>query len=262
MQQGPLAGYGVLVTRPEHQAQELVDAIAQAGGKPFRFPAFEVVAHPQEELSAATSRLAPADIVIFVSANAARLGQAALTRVGKEFRTAAIGPATAEALERAGIDVSIQPDGVFDSENLLADPSLEVVAGKTVTIVRGDPGRELLARKLTERGAKVQYFSAYSLRAREVAAAEVRQLETSLLSGAIGATVVMSIRTFECLEAVLPGRCIEALTGGLLVAPGSRVIKMLEQRLPGARCIESPGADARSIVQTLASNLPARPDPQ
>jgi len=253
--EGPLAGIGVLVTRPEHQAQDLVDAISSAGGQPLRFPAFEVVARPETELQAAIGRLSPADVVIFVSANAARLGAGVLKRVNDGFATAAIGPATAAALDALGIDVCLRPDGGFDSENLLADAALESVAGKTVTIVRGDPGRELLARTLTERGATVQYLSAYSLKPRAVPAGELERLEAALASGEIDATVIMSVRTFDCLEQILPARSMEALARGILVAPGARVIQTLEQRLPGACCVESPGADARTVVQTIEQTL-------
>ena len=251
MPAGTLDGVAVLVTRPEHQAKVLIEAIRAANGEPIAFPAFEVLGHPPDRMATSIGGLAPADIIIFVSANAARLGQGALDRATSPRQIAAIGAATASALEADGIEVDICPASGFDSESLLADTSLQSVAGKTVTIVRGDPGRELLAKTLTERGATVQYLSAYSVIPRNVEQSEREAIEASLGSGAVQATVIMSVKTMDCLEAILSAEAIAAMGRGTLVAPGGRVIQTLQERLPGARWIQSAGVDAASIVEAL-----------
>lgn len=249
----------MLVTRPAHQAQALVDEIVRAGGNPVRFAAFDVLGRDEDELRLELEGLKPADLVIFVSANAAELGQAVFDRVSDGCRVAAIGPATAARLEALGIEVSVRPETGFDSESLLADPELSSVEGLTVTIVRGDPGRELLRSTLIDRGATVQYLSAYSLAARKAGAGEIDALAAALASGQIDATVIMSVRTLDCLEAILPDHCMQALARSTLVAPGGRVIQTLEERLPGARCVESPGTDAKSIVDALISSRRQNP---
>ena len=246
MPAGTLDGVAVLVTRPEHQAKVLIEAIRAANGEPIAFPAFEVLGHPPDRMATSIGGLAPADIIIFVSANAARLGQGALDRATSPRQIAAIGAATASALEADGIEVDIRPASGFDSESLLADTSLQ-----SVTIVRGDPGRELLAKTLTERGATVQYLSAYSVIPRNVEQSEREAIEASLGSGAVQATVIMSVKTMDCLEAILSAEAIAAMGRGTLVAPGGRVIQTLQERLPGARWIQSAGVDAASIVEAL-----------
>ena len=40
----PLAGIGVLVTRPQHQAERLCTLFADAGATPIRFPAITIAA--------------------------------------------------------------------------------------------------------------------------------------------------------------------------------------------------------------------------
>ena len=42
MSEAILKGFGVLVTRPEHQADELSAAIEDAGGEAIRFPVIEI----------------------------------------------------------------------------------------------------------------------------------------------------------------------------------------------------------------------------
>jgi uroporphyrinogen-III synthase len=251
----PLAGIGVLVTRPEHQADELVDAIRAAGGKPVRFPAFDIVARSDDEIADDFATLEPADIVIFVSANAARFGRRAVTGAASTPTVAAIGPATATALESEGITVDVRPEGGFVSEHLLADPAFEDVAGRRVTIVRGESGRELLAETLRQRGASVQYLSVYALRPHDFTQAELEEVTRLFRSREIKAVTIMSIKTFDHLEAVLPNDCRDALAGTRLVAPGGRVVQTLAERLPGADCVESQGPGARAMVDALVASL-------
>ena len=42
MSEAMLKGFGVLVTRPEHQADELSAAIEDSGGEAIRFPVIEI----------------------------------------------------------------------------------------------------------------------------------------------------------------------------------------------------------------------------
>ena len=65
MARGPLAGTGVLVTRPRVQATELADAIEQYGGQAFCFPVIEIVAHDPQVIQDAAAEQATPDIVIF-----------------------------------------------------------------------------------------------------------------------------------------------------------------------------------------------------
>ena len=75
---------------------------------------------------------------------------------------AAVGQATAAALEQHGHPADIVPTEHFDSEGLLAMPELEAVAGKRILIIRGQNGREKLVESLRSRGAKVDYAEVYS----------------------------------------------------------------------------------------------------
>lgn len=159
-----LAGRGVLVTRPTGQAQRLCDLIEQAGGRAIVFPTVQIA--PASDPRPASTLLGQTwDIAIFVSKNAVEQalilapdGQGTWPRVGS---LAAVGHATATALERAGRMPDLVPNGRFDSESLLALPELRQIAGNRVLIVRGEGGLSLLKDTLTERGARVEYAEVY-----------------------------------------------------------------------------------------------------
>ncbi len=157
-----LAGLGVLVTRPAAQAQALCKRVEAAGGRPVRFPTVEI--HPPADVEGAAARLAqPRDVIIFISRNAV---EQALALAGDALRAqpaqfAAVGRATAAALHAAGLAPALVPASGFDSEALLALPTLTDVAGQRALIVRGEGGRALLGGTLAERGARVEYAEVY-----------------------------------------------------------------------------------------------------
>jgi uroporphyrinogen-III synthase len=157
-----LTGIGVLVTRPEHQALHLCQLIEAEGGAAVRYPA--IVIRPRPDRAAVRAAIGPADrydLLVFVSANAVRFG-ADILGDRRDLRVAAIGQATAAALNAAGYRVSLMPEEGADSESLLALPQLADLAGQRVLIIRGTGGRELLFGAMTERGAQVHYAEVYT----------------------------------------------------------------------------------------------------
>ncbi|MGB4924434.1 MAG: uroporphyrinogen-III synthase [Candidatus Nitrotoga sp.] len=79
MQQQPLAGLNIVVTRPRGQAKNLAQRIMQAGGQTTLFPLLEIspVLDPQS-LHALIARLHEFNLAIFVSPNAVRYGMEAI----------------------------------------------------------------------------------------------------------------------------------------------------------------------------------------
>lgn len=243
-----LAGIGVLVTRPAHQAAALATAIEAAGGRAFLFPAIEIVPRPTRAIADDAARLRRPDITIFVSANAVRYGldYAGAARIG------AIGPATAAAIEAAGRPVDIQPNGGFDSEHLLAEPELNDVAGKTIRIVRGQSGRELLARSLLARGAAVEYLGVYMRRAPQPDPATLARLGAAWQSGDINVVTVMSVETLLNLLSVLPDECRNRFRETPLVTPAERVIIEATTRFQGIPTVLAEGTSPNDIVRAIA----------
>ena len=155
----------VLVTRPEHQADNLVRLIERRGWHAIRFPVLEIVPAVKPDAQPFSCvRDKRFDAVIFISANAVNFALRANSgKIDpfKNHRIAAIGRATAKALEVAGLRVDWLPEAGFSSEALLAIPQFQTVKGQSFLIVRGEGGREELADALRERGAIVEYLEVY-----------------------------------------------------------------------------------------------------
>ena len=252
MADAPLAGVGVLVTRPAGQAVELVSAIEAAGGRSVMFPVIEIVPRSPQEIEASLASMKDPDIVIFISRNAVEHGLA----WSGDGAIAAVGPATAAAVEAAARVVDLRPAVGFDSESLLEEPELKDVRGKKIRIIRGNGGRELLATTLRERGASVDYLEVYSRQAPEYAAAETAAIAQQLEGGEIDAIVVMSVESLRNLLALLPQSCHRVLAETPLVTPASRVIKEVTDRLPGCPVTLSDGPGADEIVRAIAALAP------
>jgi uroporphyrinogen-III synthase len=242
-----LAGVGVLVTRPEQQAETLVDAIEQRGGTAIRFPVLQIVARDPADVAAEAQAMESPDIVIFVSSNAVRYG---LQHAG-DARIAAVGPTTAAAVEAAGRTVDILAADGFDSEHLLATEALKNVAGKTVRIMRGQDGRELLAISLRERGAHVDYLPVYERSLPNYAADAVDAVVAKWRSGGINVVTAMSVASFENLITLLPEAAQELLGRTPLVTPAERVLKIALNQFPNLPAELAEGPDADQMVRTV-----------
>ena len=160
----PLAGKGIVVTRPAHQAAHLAGLIRAAGGNPLLFPVIEIVdIDDARPLLALIDRLDEFDWAIFVSPNAVSKALDLINArraVSARLRFAAVGRGSVRELNQRGVTEVIAP-ARFDSEALLELREMHDVAGKRIIIFRGDGGRELLGDTLAARGAFVEYAACY-----------------------------------------------------------------------------------------------------
>ena len=159
----PLAGRGIIVTRPTEQGATLAQGIREAGGEALIFPAMEIAPVTDAALAACTARLHAFDAAIFISPNAVRHGLAAVQAQRDwppHVKVYALGPGTAHELAQRGFTEIIQSDGQ-DTEALLALPQLNQAAHQRWVIFRGVGGRTLLGDTLTVRGAEVTYAECY-----------------------------------------------------------------------------------------------------
>jgi uroporphyrinogen-III synthase len=160
-----LAGMSVLVTRPKDQSDALCTLIEKAHGRPVRFPAMEIHGLEDEAARQVLAHASQADLLIFISVNAVVHAFPLLPEaLPLELPVAAIGEATARALEDYGLPATLVPQGRYDSEGLLALPELQDMAGREVIILRGRGGREKLRTGLEARGARVRYAEVYERR--------------------------------------------------------------------------------------------------
>lgn len=244
---GSLSGLGVLVTRPEHQAGPLCRLVEAEGGTALRYPALVIRGCADR---AAVGAMDDYDLVVFVSANAVHFG-AALLGPPRALRLAAIGPATAAALNAAGHRVALLPRDRADSEALLALPELAQLHGQRVLIVRGTGGRELLAEELTRRGASVHYADVYT----RAPARPTPELQATIRErwqrGDIHVYTATSVALLEALLGILPPPCREWLDATALLTGASRVVEAAHRRGLRSPVILAAGMDDAALVAAL-----------
>lgn len=219
---GPLRGASVVVTRPVGRCLPLERRIAALGGIPLRLPGSSV--RPLAQADAVRTRLAEAmrgHILVFVSPTAVRF----TWRAHPQFRPAArslvfaVGPATARALRRRGIEPLVPLQG-YDSEGLLRHPQLACVQGMGVRIFAAPGGRTLLADTLRARGAQVRVIMVY----RRAAARWSRSQREALASApAPRIWLLSSVQTLAHLEAGLATALWQRARNDWVVVASERV---------------------------------------
>ena len=248
---GRLTGIGVLVTRPEHQAHHLCQLIEAEGGAAVRYPA--LVIKPRPDRAAVRAAIGPVDrydLVIFISGNSVRFGADMLDQ-HRGLRVAAVGQATAAALNAAGYRVSLMPSEGSDSEALLAMPELTHMAGQRVLIVRGTGGRELLAEVLTARGAQVQYAEMYTREAAYPTPELKQEIDTLWRQGGIKAYVATSVEVLEALVGIVTPRCRELIHSTALVTGSRRVAEAAHRLGLGSPIVLADSPDDAALAGAL-----------
>jgi len=161
-----LTNIGVLVTRPREQNQALTRLLEQEGANVITFPALHIgPTQEQDALAAILTKLGNFDWAIFISPNAVHYGLEAIKdkygELPSHLKLATVGLGSTRALAEAGLQATVTPRDQFNSEGLLAQPTMEEVSGEKILIFRGSGGREILRQTLMERGAEVHYAECY-----------------------------------------------------------------------------------------------------
>lgn len=247
----PLRGVGVLVTRPEHQAMPLCRALENAGASAFRLPAIDIQPiTDRRAIIKQAGNLDNFDIVVFVSANAVRFG-AFLLDQKRDLTLAAVGPATARALNQAGYRVSIVPSDGYDSESLLAHPRFQHLTGQKVLLAQGQGGRELLATTLASRGATVEVAEVYRRRPASPGAAAVEALTGHFEAGEIHALTATSVEIAEGLIGLATPALRAHFERISWLVPSARVAEAARRLGVGAPLLQALSAEDHDLVAAL-----------
>jgi uroporphyrinogen-III synthase len=162
----PLVGRTILVTRARHQAGQLSDKLRALGASVVEIPAIEIVAPKSfADLDTALRNLSQYGWLIVTSANGvAALGgrMKVLGIIAGAFaglKIAAVGSATARALEDLGLVVAVTP-AEYVAESLVSALESEV-RGKRILLARAAVARDVIPEALRARGAVVDVVDAY-----------------------------------------------------------------------------------------------------
>jgi uroporphyrinogen-III synthase len=244
----PLAGITLVVTRPAAQAGPFIEQATTAGARCIAFPTLEIEPVAPDAAAQARLRSGGWDWAIFTSTNAVENGWAVLASASVT-RLAAVGRATARALEARGRRVDARPESA-NSEGLLALPGLADMAGRRVLIVKGSGGRDLLRRELQARGAEVLELDVYRRRLATPAAATLQVLQGVL--GEQGTWI--AVTSAEVLEAMLQLVAPEShavLLDCALLAPGERVAATARRLGWRGPVVTSPTAEDAAMLEAL-----------
>ncbi len=241
------------MTRPQAQAETLKHALLDAGAEVLAVPGLEIFPAQNNKLETAFLDLDRFQHVIFTSINAARLGMEKLDEYWPQWPVGvkwyAVGAATAKVL--AEYIVQAQLPEKYNSEGLLALPSLQCLTEQKVLIVKGVGGRTLLADTLKARGAELVLADVYRRACPPVNTRMQAQVEMVLNTGSPLVMVVSSIETLENLETLLAPSWLQ-LQKKPLVVVSERIAQ--HAKLKGFQNISvSPKPDDASVITTLGA---------
>ncbi|MCX7052929.1 MAG: uroporphyrinogen-III synthase [Proteobacteria bacterium] len=217
----PLDGVTIVVTRPAAQASRFLALARAVGAVCIPYPTLQIDRIALDAAARARLQNRTWDWAIFTSANAV---EAALEQCPAPLarRHAAIGRATARALEQHGFKVDTRPESA-NSEGLLELPEFAALAGRGVLLVKGSGGRELLRDALRARGADVLELEVYRRSVTAPTAAAAAQLHVALTSSGPLVVVVTSAEVLQSLLEHVAGDDEARLRSRTLLVPGPRV---------------------------------------
>lgn len=237
-----LAGRSILLTRPEGRSGSLVERLRALGAAVEARPtiAIDVPSDPAPARRA-VRRLDSFDWILFTSANGVRfflwrLREAGLRPTVIRPKIAAIGPGTADALAREGLQAGLVAADSH-SEGFAAALRDQVGRGQRVLVVGPEVTRTVLVDALREMGAESEAVAFY----RNVSAPGVDELAEQVCRGRYDVIVFTSPSTLQRL--LEGGWCSRSQ---LLRALGSAAIVAIGQVT--ARSIEEAGLRAAAVA--------------
>jgi uroporphyrinogen III methyltransferase / synthase len=217
----PLFGKNILVTRAADQAGEFSSLLEAQGAQTVECPTIEM-APPESwtSIDEAIGRLCALDWTIFTSANAVRFFFSRLALLGRDARAfgpcrvCAVGPKTAEALERYGIRADLIPSD-YKAEGVVEAFQEIDIAGSTIFLPRADRARDIIPTQLSSMGADV--FAPVLYRNITPRALPAGILE-ELAAGRIDIVTFTSSSTIENFAAIVGRDRLHDLLEGVIVA--------------------------------------------
>jgi uroporphyrinogen-III synthase len=253
---GGLKGKRVVVTRAAEQSKDLVRALEEKGALPVVLP-LVAFAPPENlaDLDESIHELSHFDWIFLTSQNALRALQERCQALHLDLRTtvghvrvAAVGPATAEAVKTAGVNVAYlasKHQGVFLAQELAAE-----LTGKSVFLPRSDRANPELVEELHRLGAAVKEVVAYKTVAPDEGA--LAHARTTLQQGA-DAILLFSPSAVHHLQDMLGNEKVLELSRRAIFAAIGPVTERALRVVHVERVLLAEDTTAAAIVDALAS---------
>ena len=254
----PLQQHRVLVTRPACQNKSCCELVNRIGGEAISLPLIEIVPVTETDDLCGLLKSYILDLnlyhkVIFVSPNAARIGfdwiDTFWPQLPLGIEWIGIGQQTAQQLDALGFQAWCCPDG-YDSEALLAHPSMQNVVDQRILIIRGDGGRDLMRDTFVARGAKVDYCTVYYRRLPSYSEESIQLKLLDKLPSALLITSGEGLTNLQILLSAVSAHRFQPLYNTLLVVPSERIAN-LARELGFQRVTVATGPDDKSMVRAI-----------
>ncbi len=241
----------VLITRPRAAALQLAGPLGQLGLQPIVMPLYTFSPRqPEIDISTALVSGNRRTIVIFTSPRAVRFGLEHIpTDLLSSLEFAAVGAATRARLEASNLQVTLQADSGFTSEDLLQVPALAVDPGLAV-IFCAPGGRRKLAAGLQELGWSVSMAMVYE---RQPLKPSQQQVDELLAAGDL-VSVWTSISAFDLARELLPAAAWDKILHTPALVISARIKHHLQQA--GVARVEVAGGPGnKDLLRSLQTRL-------
>jgi uroporphyrinogen III methyltransferase/synthase len=221
MKKKPLAGKRILITRAREQSADFAAQLEKLGAEVIAFPTIEIVPPLHwGDVDRAMDRLKSYDWIIFTSANGVTFFWQRAKERGRNLRLpstlklCAIGPATADRLEKRRVSVHYIPKE-FIAESILEGFEKTAIRGKRILLARAEKARNVLPEGLKNLGAEVDVVAVYrTIRPRGGS----KRLRRLLTEGEIDAIAFTSSSTVNHFAELLKNEDLKKLLKGIAIA--------------------------------------------
>lgn len=253
----------ILITRPHAEAMELATMLT-----PFQVEAIILPAYSFAPVKLFTDQIrqlqeaavgAPPPLLIFTSPRSVDFGLGQVPPdILNRSTVAAIGPATAQLLEQAGIHKVLRPSEGYSSEDLLKSIGSDHVerAGtpRQAFIFAAPGGRTSLNQGLEERGIEPHMLMVYERKTAEITTENIELIEQaeSLLA------VWTSANALNAMHQRLPSHCWYRLCQGEWLVISDRLLRVARAFSPKKLHLASgpSNTDIVAALQTLQATHP------
>ncbi|RMF97926.1 MAG: uroporphyrinogen-III C-methyltransferase [Candidatus Schekmanbacteria bacterium] len=196
----PLLGKKILITRPKSKDERLSTLIRERGAKAINVPVIKVCERDVKAIKdKILNEINEAEWIIFTSKTSVNIFEKKLMRkvqkIGlKKIKICAIGEATADTLNKIGIEVDFVPEE-YSSRGIAKGLRKRAVNDKKILVFRSSSGNSILRESLKAMGGKIKEYCLYDI----VTAIENKDALKKKLSSGIDVVVFtssMAVRSF------------------------------------------------------------------
>ncbi len=253
----PLLGKGIVVTRAREQASDSANLLSEKGADVIQFPTIEI--KPLQDYSIIEQSIR--DIkkyhwVVFTSVNGVKYFWHNLKNMGLDSRAlagkkiAAIGPATAQAVQERGITPDFIPEK-FVAESIAEGMVALGMDKNKILLPRASVARDVLPEALAKAGATVDVVPVYETVPSSARKEEVLQ---GIESGRIKCITFGSSSTVENFLELIPAQTLKKFPDLRLACIGPVTAKTLESA--GLTChIQPEDYTIPALVDELVKKL-------